>query len=252
MKINFGFDFKQIKDGLFFDFKKEIPNWKRYASELIKDRVILDLENAKKMVEACGDFIVYELYQLWKAVEKFKKLYEKTKIVSDVTILNHGIFSLSNKGELFSTYGHAHEAEVGEAHYVLKNKCFLILSDKKTYETFIIELREGDFVYIHPRFLHRTTSFKKDCLFITFAPEKAGHNYLAVKGKGFPFHLFYDKKKDKFEIRKNERYKGGEYKLIKKIKKKLNPLNLLEKNPEKLKDMLEDPEKYEKIYFTGE
>ncbi|MFH7882574.1 MAG: hypothetical protein QW140_02555, partial [Candidatus Aenigmatarchaeota archaeon] len=92
-------------------------------------------------------------------------------------------------------------------------------------------------------------SYDKDCLLITFAPEKAGHNYLAVKGKGFPFHIFYDKKRKKIEIKKNENYKKGKYKLVKKVKCKLNPLKLLIKNPEKLKDILENPEKYKRIYF---
>ncbi len=248
-KIGFGFEIEKKKDNIFLSFKMPIANWKRYASQLIEDKVILDLKNAKELVKTNGDFIVYELYNLWKSVERFKKIYEKTKIVSDVTLLNHGIFSLSEKGELFTTYGHAHEAEVGEAHFILKNQCFLILSDRKTNETFIVQLKEGDFVYIHPRFLHRSTSFTKDCLLITFAPEKAGHNYLAVKGKGFPFHLFYDKKKKKLEIKKNKKYKKAKYKLIKKVKKKVNPLNLLIKNPEKLKEILENPEKYKKIYL---
>lgn len=248
-KIDFGFEAKKKKDSIFLSFKQPIANWKRYASQLIEDRVILDLENAKKLIEAKGDFIVYELYNLWKSVEEFKKIYERTGIVSDVTLLNHGIFSLSERGELFTTYGHAHEAEVGEAHLILKNECFLILSDRKTGETFILRLKEGDFVYIPPRFLHRSTSFTKDCLLITFAPEKAGHDYLAVKGRGFPFHLFYDKKRKKLEIKKNKKYEKAKYELVKRVKRKVNPLNALTKNPEGLKEILENPGKHKKIYF---
>ena len=247
MKINFGFDFKQIKDGLFFDFKEEIPNWKRYASELIRDKVILDLKNAKKMVEAQGDFIVYEVYNLWKSIDFFKKIYEKTRIVSDITLLNHGIFSTSSKGELFLTYGHAHKANCGEVYNILKNRCFLILSEKNNFETFILKLKEGDSVFIHPKFLHRVVAYKKDCLLISFVPEKAGHDYLAIKGKGFPFHLFYDKKKRKIEVKKNPKYRA-KYKVIERAKKCSNPLNLVRRNPEKLKDILENPEKYESIY----
>ena len=246
--MNFGFELKQKKDRLLLDLKEEIPNWERHASELIKDKVILDLKNAKELVKTQGDFVVYKIYNLWKSIDSFRKIYEKTRIVSDVTLLKHGIFSSSSKGELFSTYGHAHETEAGEAYYILKNECFLLLSDKKTYETFIVKLGENDFVYVHPRFLHRTTSFKKDCLFITFAPEKAGHDYEAVKGRGFPFHLFYDEEKQRIEVRKNPKYRAS-YRLIKRVKKGLNPLNLAKRNPEKLKDILENPEKYEKLYF---
>ncbi len=249
MKIELGFDFKEVKENIYLDLKEEIPNWKRFASQLIKDKVIMDLKNGKELLKFSGDFIVYEVYNLWKSVEKFKRIYEKTGIVCDVTLLNHGIFSLSSKGELFSTYGHAHEKDLGEAYLVLSNKCLLILSDKKTYETFIIQLKKGEFIYIHPKFLHRITSFGKDCLLISFAPEKAGHNYLVIKDKGFPFHVFYDKEKKKIEIRKNKNYRNGKYKLVRKVKCKLNPLKLLIKNPEKLKDILENPEKYKKIYF---
>ncbi|MEM5791045.1 MAG: hypothetical protein QXP77_03290, partial [Candidatus Aenigmatarchaeota archaeon] len=103
--MKLGFDFKEVKDEIFLNFKEEIPNWKRYASQLIEDKVIIDSKNSKEMLKASGDFIVYEVYNLWKSVEKFKRIYEKTGIVSDITLLNHGIFSLLDKGELFSTYG---------------------------------------------------------------------------------------------------------------------------------------------------
>jgi len=247
--MDFGFEIEEKNGNLMLHFKQGIPNWKRYASELIKDKVILDLKNAGELTKINGDFIVYEIYNLWKAVNKFKKIYEKTRIVSDIMLLNHGIFSNSNKGELFSTYGHAHETESGEVYFILKNSCFIILSDKKNYETFILKLKKGDYAFIHPRFLHRIISYTKDCLLITIAPEKAGHNYLIVKKKGFPFHLFYDKNKKKLEIRKNKKYKQGKYKLIKKVKKNLNPLKLLETDSEKLKEILEYPEKYKKLYF---
>lgn len=249
LNMKLGFDFKEVKDEIFLDFKQEIPNWKRFASELINDKVILDLKNGKKLIETYGDFIVYEVYNLWKSIKNFKEIYEKVKIATDITLLNHGIFSLNDKGELFSTYGHAHEKEIGEAYLVLSNECFLILSNRENYETYIIQLKKGDFIYIHPKFIHRITSYKKDCLLMSFVPEEAGHNYLLIKGKGFPFHIFYDKKKRKIEIKKNKNYKTGKYKIVKKIERKLNPLKLLIKNPEKLKDILENPEKYKKIYF---
>lgn len=238
MKMRFGFKVRERKGEILLDFKEDVPNWKRFASELLNDRVIMDLENGSKKIEEEGDFIVYEVYNLWKKIDVFKKIYEKARIVGDLTLLNHGIFSTSSKGELFSTYGHAHRNELGELYFVLKNECFLILSDKKTFQTFIVKLKEGDCFLIHPNFMHRLTSYKKDCLILTLAPEEAGHDYDCIKGKGFPFHLFYDKKKRKVEMKKNPNYEAS-YKMIRKSER--IELHKLIKNPEKLRKLLENP-----------
>jgi len=247
--MDFGFEIKETNGNLMINFKHEIENWKRYVSELIRDRVIFDIKNAEKFLNKRGDEIVYEVYNLWKSVGKFKKIFERTDIVCDVTHLNFGVFSVSDKGELFSTYGHAHEKEYGEAYTVLKNNCFLILSDRKTHNTFIILLKEGDSIFIHPKFLHRLVSYKRDSLVVGLVPKEAGHNYSVIKNKGFPFHLLYDKKKGKIQVKKNKIYKKANYKMIKRIKTKINPIKLLERKPEKLKDILENPEKHKKVYF---
>jgi oxalate decarboxylase/phosphoglucose isomerase-like protein (cupin superfamily) len=251
-KLDFGFDVKQSKDSLILNFRQEIANWKRYASELIGDRVTLDFKSGKDFLIEHGDQIVYEVYNLWKSIGMFKKIYEKTGIVSDVTIINRGMFSPSDKGELFCTYGHLHETAKGEVHLILKNSCFLMLSDRKSRRTFILELKKGDLVLIHPKFMHRTISYKKDCLLVTFAPKNAGHDYLSVKGKGFPFHLFYDMRKRKLEVKRNVKYPKGKYEFVKKVPKKLDFIKLLRSNPEKIKDILDNPTKYEKLYFMGD
>lgn len=249
VKIDFGYILKEKDRNLNISFKQKVEGWKRFASQLIQDKVILDLENAKKMLEAKGDFIVYEQYNLWKSLEKFKDIFEKTRIASDLTLLKFGVYSNSKKGELFSTYGHAHETYCGEAYYVLKNSCFLILTEKQTFKTFIIKLKEKDFLFVHPKFYHRTVCEKKDVLFATFYPEVAGHDYASIKNRGFPFHLFLEK--NELKVKENPNFKGCEYSMIKKIRKKVNPLELLEKNQEKLKEILFDPFKNEKIYFIG-
>lgn len=218
---------------------------------MIDDKVVLDIKNAKEFLNERGDLIVYEVYNLWKNIEKFRRAFESMGIACDITYLNFGVFSVSGNGELFSTYGHAHEKEYGEAYTVLKNKCFLILSDRKTNDTSIILLKEGNTIFIHPKFLHRLTSYKKDSLVVGFTVKGTGHNYSIIKNRGFPFHLFYDKKGDKIRVEKNGMYKKSNYKIIKNIKSKINPVKLLEKNPEKLKDILENPERHKKVYFIG-
>ncbi len=249
VKIDFGYTLEEKNKNLNIIFKQKVEGWKRFASQLIQDKVILDLENAKKMLEAKGDVIVYEQYNLWKSLENFKNIFEKTRIASDLTLLKFGVYSNSKEGELFSTYGHAHETYCGEAYYVLKNNCFLVLTEKQTFKTFIIKLKEKDSIFIHPKFYHRTVCEKKDVLFATFYPEVAGHDYTSIKNKGFPFHLFLEK--NELRIKENTNFKGCEYLIIKRIRKKVNPLELLEKNQEKLKEILFDPFKNEKIYFIG-
>lgn len=249
VKIDFGYILKEEKTSLSLIFKQKVEGWKRFASQLIQDKVILDLENAEKMIKSKGDLVVYEQYNLWKSLERFKAIFEKTRIASDLTLLKFGVYSNSQEGELFSTYGHVHETYCGEVYYVLKNECFLILTEKQTFKTFIIKLKENDFLFIHPKFYHRTVCWKKDVLFATFYPEVAGHDYTSVKYRGFPFHLFLEK--NKLKIKENPNFKNCEHTLIKKIKKKTNPLEFLENNPEKLREILFDPFKNEKIYFIG-
>ena len=245
--MNLGFKTEEFGKHLMIFFDKEVPGWKRFASELVNDRVVLESPNLRKMFEEKGDVIVYEVYHLYKAVDKLMNGYRKTKISSHLTFLHSGVFSDGEEGELYLTYGHLHQKPIGEAFTVLNNQCYFVLSDLNTKETFIIRMKKGNSILVHPRFLHRIVSFKKDCLIIDFVPDKAGHNYGAVKNKGFPFHLFL--KRGKLHVVKNPRYKGGKVKIINSYRAGTNPLRLFENNPMKLKEILEDPDKHKNLYF---
>jgi oxalate decarboxylase/phosphoglucose isomerase-like protein (cupin superfamily) len=245
--MDFGFEMEEMGENLIVHFKKNIPGWKRFASELISDGLVSDRENARKMFEEKGDVIVYEVYHLLEGMEKIKRIYKKTGIACHLTFLNFGVFSTSNDGELFFTYGHIHKNPMGEAFTVLKNECLFVLTDNKSHKTYIIRLKEGNSILVPPEYLHRIVSFKKDCLIIDFVPNGAGHNYSIVKSKGFPFHIFYEKKK--LKIVKDEKYKNEKFELVKKTASKINPMKLFEKEPKKLKDILENPEKYKNLYF---
>ena len=157
----------------------------------------------------------------------------------DITLLKHGIFSLEENGEAFCTYGHAHQKNLGEVYQVLKNDCFLLLTHKKTFNSYLIKIKEGFSFFIHPFFIHRLISGKKDTIVLNFVPKDAGHNYDIVKNRGFPFHVFYGKN-EKLFFKENEKYPKAGLVLLEKIKK-LNVLKLAEKTPEKLKEMLRRP-----------
>lgn len=244
--MDFGYKLEEYGENLVISFKKDVPGWQRFTSELIKDNVILDTKNAKKMLETKGNLIAYEVFNLWKSLDEFKRMHNKTGLICDLTFLNFGVFSPSDDGELFMTYGHVHEKPMGEAYKVLKNECIFILSHIASHKTYIIHLKQGDSIFIHPKYLHRIVSFKKDCLVVALVPERAGHNYNVVKNKGFPFHIFYKNKK--LKIVKNKKYKTGKFGLIKKYSS-IDPVKLLEKKPEELRDILENPQKHEKVYF---
>ncbi|MEM7825268.1 MAG: glucose-6-phosphate isomerase family protein [Candidatus Aenigmatarchaeota archaeon] len=247
--MDFGYSLKERGKNISLSFKQKVEGWKRVASQLVQDKVIIDIEKARRMIKEKGDLVVYEQYNLWKGLKRFKDLYEKTRIASGLTLLKFGVYSISKEGELFSTYGHAHETYCGEVYYVVKNKCFLILTEKGSFKTYVIKLGEKDSIFIHPKFYHRVTCEKKDVVFATFYPEVAGHDYDSIKNKGFPFHLFLEK--NKIKIRENPNFENCKYTIIKRVKSKVNPLKLIEKKQEKLKEILFDPFKNEKIYFLG-
>jgi len=233
----FGCKVKERKGRLKVKFRKRPGSWKRFASKLIRDKVVLDIKNAKKFLKSRGDKEIYRVFH-----------FEANGLSCDFTLLRHGIFSVSKTGEPFETYGHVHK--MGEAYVILKSDCFFELADKKTHETFIVYLKKGDSIFIHPRFLHRMISFRKDCFVVNFVPKKAGHDYKAIKNKGFPVHLIYYLKEDTIGFVKNEKYRKVKFRFVKRVRAK-DPIKLFEKDLEKLKDILKKPGRYKKLYFKG-
>jgi len=249
--MDFGYRVKERKNRLSVKFKKKPVVWERRASKLVKDGVLLDIGKTRKLIRTRGNFVVYKVFNVWKFVDDVKNIAEKIGASSNITLLKHGIFSPGNQGELFSTYGHAHEKYYGEFYTILKNQCLIVLADRKSNETFIVNLREGDSIVIHPKFLHRMVSYKKDVLMFDTSPKEAGHNYKIIKNKGFPVHVFYHTKEGIIIFTKNPKYRKVKFKFVKKFKTKIDPIKLFEKNPRKLKDILENPKKNRKFYFMG-
>jgi glucose-6-phosphate isomerase len=237
--MNLGFSIKKCGEEIKLDFGKIVESKKRYLSELLKDKVILDLENAKKVLEKKGDVVIYEVYNLWKFDEIAEKFLKNFGMMMDITLLKCGNFSLEDEGEAFCTYGHAHQKNLGEVYQVLKNDCFLLLTNKKTFNSYLVKIKENYSFFIHPSFIHRLISGKKDSVILNFVPKDAGHDYEIVKNRGFPFHVFYGKNK-KLYFKENEKYPKAGLVLVEDIKK-LDVMKLAEKKPEKLKEILRRP-----------
>lgn len=238
--MDFGFSTKKFGKRLELKFKEEkVACKERKLSELLKDKVILDLENAKKLLKEKGDLTIYQVFNLWKFDIFAKNFLKNFGIMIDLTLLKEGVFSLEKKGEAFCTYGHAHEKKFAEVYVALKNDCYLLLSHKKTFNSYLIKIKEGYSFFIHPSFIHRLVSGKKDCLVMNFVPEKAGHDYDVVRNRGFPFHIFYDEKKN-LEFKENKKYPEVGLVIVDNIKK-FDVLRLFEKEPRKLKEILSRP-----------
>ncbi len=232
---NFGFKVVSKNGEIGLIFNKKPVLWRRFLSELVKQRVILRVKDAKKLLEK-GDVEIYQVFNLWKFSKKAKEILKKYKLYVDLTLLFAGRFS--RDGELFCTFGHLHEKERGELYFCLKNSCYLLLSDFKNKLTRVVRLREGYGYLIHPRFAHRLVSFKKDALVLTVSPIDAGHNYEIIKGKGFPYHLF--EKKGKLKIIWNKKFP--------KHKLEMKRAKRIKFNWKKLKSILFEPENFPRFY----
>ena len=224
-------------------FFNKISSWERRANELISNKVILDTRNAKKLVKKKGNFTVYKVFNLWKDIEKYKNIRKKYKLNSDITLLRHGIFSPGKNGELFVTYGHIHEKFRGELYMVLKNSCFLMLTHKKTYKTYLVKLKSGNNFFISPEYFHRLVASTKDCVVLNYIPEDAGHNYEKLKNKGFPYHIFLTN--GWYEIVKNPAYKSSKLEIL-----TPKSINLESIGKKKLSRILFYPKKYKNFYMV--
>lgn len=245
--IVYGVEFKG-KRRISVKFERKVESWPRYVSQLYRDKVILDLVNAKKFLNLHGDSIAYRVYNLWRSIPRYIEKLEAFGIKCDLTSLRAGVLSAKKQGELFSTYGHLHKKQRGEAYRVLANSCYLVLTHKKSLKTYLVRLKEGDTIFIQPDFLHRLTSNgKEDCLVITFAPKDIGHDYGRVKGRGFPFHLFLFEADLKIGI--NPKYRKHVLEFVLSYKSRVDALHLFEHNTENMREILMKPNRHKGFYF---
>lgn len=243
--MNLGFKIKEHGKKLELEFEERIERKERKLSELLEDEVIMDLDNGRELLKEKSDVTIYEVYNLWKYQKSAKSFLERYGLMVDLTLLKSGVFSKRKKGEAFCTYGHIHEKNLGEAYEVLKNECYLLLSNRKNFKSYLIKLKEGNSFFIHPSYMHRLISGKKDCVVLNFVPEDAGHDYSIVKRKGFPFHIFYDEKGN-LEFRENKKYPETRLVLIEGLER-FSVIEFAEKEPEKLKKILENPKDIYKL-----
>jgi oxalate decarboxylase/phosphoglucose isomerase-like protein (cupin superfamily) len=185
--------------------------WRRSLSRLIEDGVVFSQKDAKELLKKEGDAVIYEVYNLWKTIPKVKEMSEKTGINCDVTVLNYGVISTTDSGELFFTYGHRHEKGYAEVYTLLAGEAFLISYEEDRQKTTVIHMEEGDEVLISPTSIHRLYCGRKGAVVVGLVPREAGHDYNAVKGKGMPYAVFL--KDGQYEYPKSPKFKNVELEL---------------------------------------
>lgn len=159
-----------------------IPFWERKLSQLARGKAILDSKNVRK-----SDETIYRVYNIRKIFEQTDKKIKNTSLNFDVTWLKDGIITSKKYKQPYQTFGHIHEKYRGEFYYVLKGKVMVLLSDIYTSKTIITELKTDEWLFIHPKFVHKTIAMDES-LFLAIVPEDAGHNYRIVERNGLPYY----------------------------------------------------------------
>lgn len=210
--------------------------WERRLGKLVADGVLLDCTAAKRLLAKRGDIVVYKVLNLGEFAPRIKEISEKWGINCDVTVLDYGVFSPGAEGELFCTYGHRHETRCAEIYRVLAGNAILALFDEKAARQRVVLMRERDECMIEPGYAHRLyCGADSGAVVLGFVPKKAGHDYGAVSGRGFPYHPF---KAEILRYERNPRY-GGVSLRVEHGCKRIGATELFFNSPEKLKAMLE-------------
>lgn len=188
--------------------------WKRNLSKLVDDKVILDPDAGRRLIEKEGDIPVYEVIHLWKLVPEIAEISERSRVYCDITVLDYGVISESGFGELFMTYGHDHARRFGEIYSILEGEGNLVYYIPGSNKTRVVRMRKGDEHYIPPGWVHRFYCGSVGTVLAGFVSFEAGHRYETVKGRGFPYHLFYDEQKGEVSYMQNPRFPGAELEVV--------------------------------------
>jgi glucose-6-phosphate isomerase len=88
--------------------------------------------------------------------------------------------------EFHMTKGHYHErAEADETYYSLQGKGIILMQTIEGQEQ-TIEFSKGSAVYVPPGWAHRTINIgREELIILAIYPKDAGHDYGAIKDKGF-------------------------------------------------------------------
>lgn len=231
--MDLGITIKEEGKNYAIDYENAV-GWRRSLSRLIEDEVVFSLKDARELLKKEGDVVVYEVYNLWKTIPKIKVLSERTGVNCDVTVLNYGVISSSDSGELFFTYGHRHEKGYSEIYALLAGEAFLVSYEEQRQKMMVTHMEEGDEILVSPTSIHRLYCGRKGAVVAGLVPGEAGHDYNAVKGRGMPYSIFL--KEGRYEYIKNPKFPEVELELSEASSGKT--LELFMETPDEVKRML--------------
>lgn len=220
------------KKGRNFYLDIKTHGWNRELLKMKDDNVLLHSNKIKKNRE------IYKVYHL-SELDEFKNISRKSSINCDVTIMNAGILNEKNgingTGEMFPTYGHIHTTQRNEIYKVIWGRTFLVLVDEDAKKETVIDMKKGDEYLINFKYSHRVYAFNS-AVILGFVPNDAGHDYDAIKNKGFPYHLFYDRRSKEIIFKKNKKF--GNFDIALERPQNIDSENLFWTNTKKMMEIL--------------
>jgi len=123
-----------------------------------------------------GDPLLYEVYE-------FSRPHQPGELLSGVSVIHPGVIG----DEFHMTKGHFHEVlDTAECYYCLHGEGMLVMESPEG-ECMVTAMRPGAFLYIPPRWAHRTvnTSLAEALVFTFVYPAHAGHDYGTIESRGF-------------------------------------------------------------------
>jgi len=134
-----------------------------------------DAEAAKRIVQECGDPVVYEFYELGAPENPFNLAF-------GTSITYPGKVG----GEYYMTKGHFHTVmDTAEMYYALSGAGFM-MTENPEGDVLLHRLAPGIAVYIPGRYAHRSINTGNVPLVTYFSfRADAGHDYGTIETKGF-------------------------------------------------------------------
>ncbi len=158
-------------------YKAKVENRLSNLQDFVSDKAA-----AKEMLSKGKDFLIYEVYEVPQ------EPCEGTFSIG-CTVLYPG--KIGN--EYHFTKGHFHLKEPTSEIYIgMEGEGVILMQDREGNTTYV-EMKPNVLVYIPPRTAHRSINTGKGRLvFLAIYPSNAGHDYEAIKAKGFK-KLFVEK-----------------------------------------------------------
>ena len=134
-----------------------------------------DRNKAEEILKSGEDPLIYE-------VVGFETPKVEGNLSAAITILNSGKIG----DEYYMTKGHFHKKESASEIYICLSGRGLLLMQNRKGEVDVQEMARGRVIYVPPGWAHRAINIgSTKLIFLAIYPSDAGHDYGAIKERGF-------------------------------------------------------------------